>query len=103
MSVITREMFDMHRRARLGVAYRLGLHKRVPDLLRKRGWPTDEGLNVVLAAAIACKVQGAGGEVFRRPAAADGLPEGRWGRDEIKLTASQIVASLELEELLVEA
>lgn len=92
-------MFEMGRRARLGVAVRLGYHRTVPELLKKRGWPLDEDLVVVLASALACKAQEAGGTRFRRPVGADGLP-GLWPIEETSRTASRIIESLELTELI---
>ena len=93
-------MKDAHRRARLGVAYRMGLHKSVPALMKQRGWPwQNDDLVAVLAAAVALKAQGAGGQMLRRPAAADGLG-GLWPAASLAATAKQICDTLELDDLL---
>lgn len=96
------EKRDLHLKAMLaGTSRRLGLLKRIPELMRTRGWGHDEDLVSVFAAAVACKVLGAGAQVFRRPAKVDGIDRiwpVEWGR----LTASQIVSGFELKHLLVQ-
>ena len=72
---------------------------RVPELLRRRGWPVDLDLCCVLAMAVGHKKIGLGRQLYKRPAAADGCG-GRWPAEAGKLTASQIVADLELTDLL---
>lgn len=102
---------EINKRAWLcGAAKALGLVKRVPEFMRRRGWPyQDESLVAVIIAAIACKVVlaapkgrpvgNAADTKFRRPAAADGL-SGLWPADKPVVTAAQIVDTLELDELL---
>lgn len=102
MSLIARpilhDLFDTHRRARLGVAVRLGYDKAAASYLREKGWPHDGGLMVVLACALACKAQNAGGTEFRRPSDADGCPA--WPADAQKATASVIVDALDAGHLV---
>jgi len=83
-----------------GPARGLGLLKRVPELLRQRGWPHEGDLAVVCAAAVGCTKIGAGRQLLRRPREADGCG-GRWPADAGTLTARQIVEELELSDLLV--
>jgi hypothetical protein len=89
-----------------GPARTLDLHKRLPRLFKKRGWPLDEDLLAVAGAAIALTCMGQimrgsirGLRLFRRPAAAEGCG-GKWPLEAGKLTAPQIVAELELDDLL---
>lgn len=82
-----------------GTARGLGLLQRVPELCRARGWALEPHIVAVLQGAVALKKIGAGRTSFRRPASAEGLG-GKWPADIPRLTASQIVALLELEELL---
>jgi hypothetical protein len=77
----------------------LGLARRIPELLRKRGWPIDQDLVSVLGGAVALKKIGAGRQPFRRPPLADRLG-GMWPADSAAMTASQIVERFELQELL---
>lgn len=84
-----------------GTARALGLLKRVPELVRKRGWSDDPDLSYVLAAAVALKVIGAGGTLLRRPQSADACGN-RWPIEKRRLTASQIVDALELGDLVPE-
>lgn len=80
----------------------LDLGKRVPALMRSRGWPADnDDLRAVIAAAAAIVVIGAGATVIRRPPAADAL-RGAWPAESGSLTASQVVAALDLQSLTVE-
>ena len=72
---------------------------RIPELLRKRGWPLDLDLCCVLAMAIGHKKIGLGRQLYRRPPAAEGCG-GKWPVDAGSLTASQIVTELELTDLL---
>lgn len=99
--IVTLEQFkDMHRSAMIGGAVRaLGLVKRVPEVLKARGWPVDDDLVSVLIGALACKKWGAGRTRFRRPSSAEGLG-GLWPADKASVTASQIVDTLELDDLL---
>jgi hypothetical protein len=76
----------------------LQLDKRMPELMKRRGWPAeDDDLRSVLQAAVVLKTLGAGATLIKRPPSADALgdvwPDG-------KRTASQIVDALELHELL---
>lgn len=93
------EDFELHRRARLGVAMKLGYHKVVREHAVKKGWPEDEDLLVVLACALACRAQNAGGQRFRRPPAADALGD-LWPATEPARTSSRIIEKLELEALV---
>lgn len=91
----------LHRPAIIaGMARRLGLVQRVPELMRKNGWPVQsKDLVSVLIAAVACKKIGAGATRFRRPEAAERLG-GLWPAEDASATASAIVDSLELDRLL---
>lgn len=89
-----------------GPARTLDLHRRLPRLFKVRGWPLDTDLLAVAMAAISLtrmeqitRVTIRGLRLFRRPPAADGCG-GRWPKDAGKLTAPQIVAELELNDLL---
>lgn len=77
----------------------LDLRRRVPLLLKERGWPVDEDLVAVLATAVGLTKVGAGATVMRRPPAADGCA-GWWPREWERRRASQLVADLELRSLL---
>lgn len=83
-----------------GTARGLDLHKRLPELMRSRGFPTDDvDLVSVLKAAVALKAIGAGATLVHRPSGADAL-RGAWPADSGTRTASQIVEELELQRLL---
>lgn len=76
----------------------LDLLKRVPDLLRRRGWPEDPDLVAVISAAVGLKKIGAGRTLIRRPHAAGGCG-GKWPVDQPRMEARFIVEQLELSEL----
>jgi hypothetical protein len=96
----TIDLAECHRAAMLaGSARALGLYLRVPQLLRKRGWPQDGDLIAVITAAVALKRIGGGRTVIKRPPGADGCQE-MWSPKFPRLTASQIVDELDLHELL---
>lgn len=99
--IITRASFmEEHRKAALGGAYRaLELGRRVPELMKQRGWGADEDLAAVISTAIACMAYGAGATVIRRPPAADML-KGLWPVENPKSTAKAIFDTLELDDLL---
>lgn len=82
-----------------GPARGLDLHKRLPEVMRDRGWPQDFDLVCVLTAAIGLTKIGAGRTLFRRPSAASGC-DGRWPVDAGRLEARQIVNEFELGDLL---
>jgi hypothetical protein len=89
--------------ALLAGTYRgLELDKRVPALMRSRGWPADnDDLRSVIAVAAALVVIGATATIIRRPPAADAL-RGAWPAESGSMTAGQVVASLDLQSLTVE-
>lgn len=92
------EVIGLHRRALLtGVTRALGLLRRVPELLKRRGvdFP-DQDLIYVLCAAIACKKAGAGKQAFRRP------PNSTddWPADKPIRTATQIIIDFDLFDLM---
>lgn len=76
----------------------LDLRKRVPQLLRERGWPQDEDLIAALCVAVGLTKVGAGATVIRRPPAADGCA-GWWPREWERRRASRLVMDLELDVL----
>lgn len=81
----------------------LDLAKRLPNLMRSRGWPAeDDDLRSVLAGAVACKKIGAGATIFRRPVGAEQLG-GKWPAFLERMSASQVVEWLDLQELLEQA
>lgn len=82
-----------------GPARAFGLLKRVPELVRKRGWSDDPDLSYVLAAAVALKILGAGATILRRPQTADTC-RGKWPSEKPRMTASQIIEALELGDLV---
>lgn len=89
--------------ALLAGTYRgLDFAKRVPALMRSRGWPADNtDLHSVVAAAAALVVIGATATVIRRPPAADAL-RGAWPTESGSMTAGQVVAALDLQSLTAE-
>lgn len=90
---------EMKRDAVLKIIGTFVLPKRLPELMRARGWPTeDHDLIGCLMAAVACKAMGAGGQLFPRPPGAEQLG-GLWPADAIFCTASQICDTLELDDL----
>jgi hypothetical protein len=81
------------------VAREKGLLKRIPELLKARGWPySDIDLVAVISAAVICKIVNAGRTTIRRPSNADRC-SGKWPAGD-KCTASEIVTALELHDLL---
>lgn len=96
--VEAKDVRDLHRRAALaGAARALDLLRRVPDLLKQRGYEQpDADLVFVLCAAIACKKLGAGKQMFRRPANAGS----DWPTDSPQRTATQIIIDYDLFDLL---
>lgn len=82
-----------------GPARGLDLFRRVPELLRSRGWSTHPDLQAVLISAIGLTKIGAGATVIKRPPGADEVG-GKWPVEAGKLTARQIVVELELKDLL---
>lgn len=83
-----------------GIARRLGLYQRVPELMRKRGWPAeDQDLASVIYGAVACAKLGANFTWFKRPPGADALAP-LWPRDQERVTAKQIMDTLDLDDLL---
>lgn len=100
-AIDTREALETHRRALLaGTARALGLLKRVPEFMRKRGWPSnDQDLVAVLTAAIICRKWNAGRTRIRRPEGANYLQD-LWPAEASVVTANHIVDTLELDDLL---
>lgn len=82
-----------------GPARTLGLHKRVPELLRARGWTCEPDVVAVLTAALSLTKVRAGLTAIRRPPAAGGLG-GKWPEERTHMLARQIVDVLELDDLL---
>lgn len=82
-----------------GPARTLALHKRVPALLRARGWTCEPDVVAVLTAALSLTKVRAGLTIIRRPPAAGGLG-GKWPEEITHLLAREIVNLLELDDLL---
>lgn len=78
----------------------LDLGKRVPELMRSRGWPHDDvDLASVLAACVCLVFIGAGGTRVRRPPSAEACG-GAWPDSAFIRTASDVVRSMDLQSLL---
>ena len=91
------QLKDQHRRARVGVAFRLGLDKIVASTCKERGWPMDEDFVVVLAVAVGLFMQGAYGQRLRRPLACDApVLANRWPKPSLYVTAKAIVDTFDL-------
>jgi len=99
-----------------GVVDALGLRRRVPELLKRRGYPVTENLSSVLGLALAYHRVADQLEqritrpehrparldtqvLFRRPAEADGCGD-RWPADLTRLSAADIVTRFDLLPLL---
>lgn len=82
-----------------GTARATGLLKKVPELVRKRGWSDHPDLTYVLAVAVALKVIGIGGTIIRRPEYADTCG-GLWPSSHWRVSAAWIVESLDLQDLV---
>lgn len=82
----------------VGPVRALGLLKRVPELFRERGWPEHPDLVALACHAVGATKIGAGGQVLKRPAAAD-LHE-RFALLPAKVKAVEIVSHLDLGRML---
>ena len=85
-----------------GTAKLLGVHPRLAELMRRRGWPVhDLDLRAALAAAICLSYRGAGLTPIRRPLGAEKCG-GKWPEVLGTLKACEVVVALELTDLLTE-
>lgn len=90
----------LHRTIFAKVVELLALRKRVPEEMKRRGWPHEDlDLVAVLTAAVVYSRLKAH-QLLRRPPGADSL-KGLWPADQMVTSAKQIVDTLELDDLLV--
>lgn len=92
------EMKVVHRKARIGVTYRLGIPKLVLEECKFRKWPTDDEFVMVLSLAVSFWMQGALGQRLRRPKSADAIAD-RWPAKNWLASAKAIVDTLDLGEI----
>ncbi len=92
------QMKDLHRRARIGVTYRLGIEKAVRSECEFRKWPTDDDFIMVLSLAVSFWMQGALAQRLRRPKSADAIAD-RWPAANWLASAKAIVDTLQLGEI----
>lgn len=92
---------EMSKRAHLiGPARAFKLFEKVPTLFSKRGWSTNEDAVAVAIAALSCVSLGAFAQKFRVPLLVRELKEWAFALETGKATALEIVALMELRDLL---
>ena len=92
------ELKNLHRRARIAVTYRLGIHKVVLEECEFRKWPTDDEFVTVLSLAVSFWMQGALKQRLKRPKSADAIGD-RWPAANFYASAKAIVDTLLLGEI----
>lgn len=89
----------MRRGLVVGIARKLDLHKRLPELFRRRGWPLDNDVVAgVVIRAVACVALNAQGELIDIP---DEMRQAdKWRELGERAEATEIVSRLNLGHLL---